>query len=295
MATGAKNIALCLGKKLYGQDLRILRPLSLSRLPQQEVMVFVNRYDERTAQLLNQTRHVLAIVPPEYDGKIECSYILSQNPRLDFARAVSAYYLARPEPAIADTARIGSGVALGDGVSIGHYCLIGDHVVIGDHTVIGHHVVIDDNISIGTQCRLKSHCVIGEEGFGFEYDEQRRPVRIPHLGSVTIGNRVEVGAGSVIARGTLENTVIEDDVKIDDQVFVAHNVVIGRNSLIIAGAEISGSVRIGENCWIGPQCSILNKVTLGDNCRVGMGTVVIRSMEDGETVAGNPARVLPSK
>ena len=147
-----------------------------------------------------------------------------------------------------------------------------------EHTIIANNVIISDNVRIGKSCYIKSNTVIGEDGFGFDFEEDGTPFRIPHIGSVYIGNNVEIGAQNTIARGTLDNTIIEDNVKTDDQVHIAHNCKIGKNTLITACVEISGSVEIGANCWIGPNSSIIQKIKIEDNVTIGIGTIVIKDV-----------------
>ncbi len=170
--------------------------------------------------------------------------------------------------------------------------VIGDNVIIGDNTEIRHHVVIGDNTVIGNNCLVKSHTVIGEEGFGFERDENGVPIRIPHLGRVVIGNNVEIGALNTVMRGTLDDTIVADNVKTDDHVHIGHNVYIGRGCVITACAEISGSAKIGEMTSLGPNCSVMNGISIGSNCIVGLGTVVTKSLPNDVVAAGCPARVL---
>jgi len=124
------------------------------------------------------------------------------------------------------------------------------------------------------------------DGFGFDFEEDGTPVRIPHIGNVIIGNNVEIGAKNTIARGTIDNTVIANNVKIDDQVHIAHNCFIGNNTIITACVEISGSVTIGENCWIGPNCSIIQKVTIGDNTTIGIGSIITKDIEANKKIMG---------
>ncbi len=152
--------------------------------------------------------------------------------------------------------------------------------------------VLSGSVTIGECCLIKSGAVIGEEGFGFEYDPDGIPLRFPHVGGVRIGNNVEVGANTVICRGALGDTIIENHVKIDDRCFIAHNVHIGARGLIIAGAEISGSVKIGEGAWIGPNAAIKEKIQIGKDALVGIGAVVIRDVPPNTVVVGNPAREL---
>lgn len=143
---------------------------------------------------------------------------------------------------------------------------------------------------IGDDCIIKSGAVIGQDGFGFERDESDLPFRIKHLGKVIIGNNVEVGSGTTVCKGTLNDTIINDYVKIDDHVHIAHNVIIKKGAMIIACAEISGGVVINENAWIGPNASIIQKLVIGKKSIVGIGANVIKSVADFTVVAGNPAK-----
>lgn len=110
-------------------------------------------------------------------------------------------------------------------------------------------------------------------------------VRIPNFGRVLIEDDVEIGSGTVIARGTLENTVIGENTKIDDQVYIAHNVQIGPSSMIVAQASITGSIKVRRQCWIGPNVSIRDRITKGDYSLVGVGAVVVKLVLANYTVA----------
>jgi UDP-3-O-[3-hydroxymyristoyl] glucosamine N-acyltransferase len=133
---------------------------------------------------------------------------------------------------------------------------------------------------------------IGASGFGFERDENGVPVRIPHFGSVRLGKDVQIGVNTVICRGTISDTVIGDHVKLDANVFIAHNVEIGCCTLVVAGAVICGSAKIGERCWIGANATIKEHVSVGNDAIVGMGAVVLRDVPPNTVVVGNPARFL---
>ncbi len=217
--------------------------------------------------------------------------ISSQRPRLDFARLLAAFFAEEPPRGVHPTALVDPSVRLGAGVAVGAYAVIEADVVIGDGSVIGEHVVIRRRCVVGERTRIKPNTVIGDPGFGFEYDGDT-PVRVPHVGAVRIGSDVEIGALVSIARGTLDDTVVEDHVKIDDHVFIAHNASIGRGAFVIAGAEVSGSVRIGPTAWIGPQVTIRDQVEIGANAMVGIGAVVTKDIPAGVIAVGNPAKVL---
>lgn len=183
----------------------------------------------------------------------------------------------------------GKNVEVGEQTIIEPFVFIGDNCKIGRKCIIRSGAKIRENTVIGNDCLIKENCVIGDEGFGMERDENGIPYKIPHLGGVVIGNNVEVGALVSIAQGTIKPTVIEDYVKIDDCVFIAHNCRIEKGAYIIANAEISGSVKIGRYSWIGPSVSIIDRVNIGNNVTAGVGAVIIKDVPDNQIVAGNPA------
>lgn len=216
------------------------------------------------------------------------SVIISDNPRLDFIRALLeidkrvGFEENNIQPEIHSTVRIGQNVVIENGVKI------------DAGSVIGHGVVIKTGSIIGKNCLIRDNACIGGDGFGFEVFNGM-PIKFIHLGGVEIGDNVEIGSCTCIARGTLGNTKINSNVKIDNLVHVAHNCVIEEGSLITAGAELSGGVVLGKNVWIGPNSCVIQKVKIGDNSLVGIGAVVIRDVEAGVTVVGNPARVLENR
>ena len=259
---------------------------------QPKCITFAKKFSDDILEHLVSNEQCLALVTKEYDGKINCAYVISDNPRLDFAKAISYFFQVSNEAGIAKTAVLGENLQIGEKVSIGEYTVIGNNVSIGNGSVIRNHVIISDNTIVGSNCLIKSNTVIGEEGFGFERDNDQVPIRLPHVGRVVIGDNVEIGALNTIARGTLDDTYIGDNVKIDDHVHVAHNVHIEKNTIVTACSEISGSVRIGANGWLAPNCSIMNGITLGENVFVGLGAVVTKSVESNSVVFGNPAMKL---
>jgi UDP-3-O-[3-hydroxymyristoyl] glucosamine N-acyltransferase LpxD len=272
-------LADALGLQTVGPDLPILSIAPLSAL----IPGALCFSKQAIKEVLQKS---VTVIVAQSDNLGSAAAILSNSPRLDFARALAwidgQHGIARPTapPVIHPTAKIGRGVVLGNGVTI------------GANTIIHHNVVIGDGVIVGERCVVKSCAVIGEDGFGFERDEQGLPVRLVHLGTVVIGNDVEIGSLTTVCRGTLGDTVIEDHAKIDDHVHIAHNVKVRRAAMIIACAEVSGGVEVGEQAWIGPNASVIQQVKIGPQSVIGIGANVIRSVESGATVAGNPAKVL---
>ncbi len=214
--------------------------------------------------------------------------IISASPRLDFIRALDwldrnvGFAMYESKPQIHPTAIIGDNVVIESGC------------VVGENVVIEHNVVIQKGTTIGARSRIRSNASIGGDGFGFERLADGSPIRFVHLGGVRIGCDVEIGANTCVARGTLGDTIIEDGVKIDNLVHIAHNVHVKRGAFVIACAEVSGGVVIGENTWVGPNASVIQKLTLGDGSLVGIGAVVTKDMDPYAVHVGNPARFLKS-
>lgn len=212
------------------------------------------------------------------------SVIGSADPRLDFIRA---QYLLEKSPGFA---RPATPPQLHPSVTVAPGAIVEDGVVVGEGTVIGPNAVVRSGTRIGRFCLIKSGAVIGDSGFGFERDLNNRPLRMIHLGGVRIGDHVEIGALTTIVQGALEDTVLEDYVKINDHVHVAHNCCIGEATIIGGGAYLSGSIKVGRSCWIAPNCSIRQKLAIGDEAIVGIGAVVVHDVATGSMVYGNPAR-----
>lgn len=212
--------------------------------------------------------------------------IISRHPRLDFIRALA--YLERTsglrKPGV--PSRIHATASLGRNV------VVEDDCVIEEGVVIEHNAVIHGGTRVGAYTRIRANAAIGGDGFGFERDASGEPVRFPHLGGVSIGKHVEVGSGACIARGALNDTVIEDCVKIDNLVQIAHNCHVGRGAMLASGANLCGGVRVGRDAWIGPQASVIQNNEVGEGALVGMGAVVVRPVPANCVYAGNPARLL---
>ncbi len=221
--------------------------------------------------------------------------IACRSPKLAFSRVVDRFFpelAAWPWPVApsqrANDASVSPSAKIAPNVVIGAGCLVEDDVEIGPGTAIAH-----TTIRRGT--RIGANCTIGLPGFGFDKSESGEWFRFPHIGTVEIGSDVEIGSNTCIDRGALGATRIGDGAKIDNLVHIAHNVVIGRNALVIANAMIGGSAHIGEGTWVAPSASVMNQVTVGKDVTVGMGAVVTKSVRDGVTVAGVPAKELQPK
>lgn len=180
---------------------------------------------------------------------------------------------------------VGDGAVIGAGVWIGAGAAIGARTIIGEATRIYPRAVVLDDCRIGARCAVHSGVVIGSDGFGFAPFDGRW-IKIPQLGAVSIGDDVEIGANTTIDRGAMGDTVIEDGVKLDNQIQIAHNCVIGSDTVIAACVGIAGSTRIGKGCRIGGAAMIGGHLTIADGSSIGPATAVPSSVTESGHYTG---------
>lgn len=257
---------------------------------------------------LQLTMAQAVILHPDELSHCPCSALVMSNPYVGFAKAAQLLDTT-PEPAheISPHAVIGenvtfgkdvkigantvieSGVILGDNVIIGAGCFIGKSAQLGANTKLWANVTIYHDVIMGTDCLVQSNTVIGSDGFGYA-NENGRWIKIPQLGSVVIGNRVEIGASTTIDRGALDNTILADGVIIDNQCQIAHNVEIGENTAMAACSVIAGSSVIGKNCSMAGLVGINGHINICDNVIfTGMSMVTKSISEPGVYSSGIPA------
>lgn len=189
---------------------------------------------------------------------------------------------------IGANAVVESGVSLGDNVTVGAGCFIGKNVKINANTKLWANVTVYHGVQIGQSCLVQANTVIGSDGFGYA-NEKGEWVKIPQLGSVVIGNRVEIGSCTTIDRGALEDTIIEDNVIIDNQMQIAHNVHIGYGTAMAGGTIVAGSTTIGKYCMIGGASVLNGHIEIADGVTItGMGMVMRSISEKGMYSSGIP-------
>ncbi|MFQ5957069.1 MAG: UDP-3-O-(3-hydroxymyristoyl)glucosamine N-acyltransferase [Candidatus Brocadiales bacterium] len=181
------------------------------------------------------------------------------------------------------------GAVIGDNVTIHPMVYVGRDTRVGDETVIYPQVTVRESITIGKRVVIHSGTVIGGDGFGYLQVEGRH-VKIPQVGTVEIGDDVEIGCNVTIDRATMDKTVIARGVKIDNHSHVAHNVVIGEDSMLIAYAKIAGGAVIGKNVMIAEDVGVTDHAVVGDGSTVGGGANVYKSIPPGSVVWGSPAK-----
>src|SRR5690606_13948547 len=180
-------------------------------------------------------------------------------------------------------------VRIGNNVKIFPNSYIGDNVKIGDNTVLFAGAKVYSDCIIGKNCVINSGAIIGADGFGFSPNEKGEYAKVPQIGNVILEDFVDIGAATTIDRATLGSTIIRKGVKLDNQIQVAHNVEIGKNTVIAAQTGIAGSTKIGENCQIGGQVGFAGHITIGNNVKIQAQSGIGRSIKDNETLQGSPA------
>ena len=245
---------------------------------------------------LKTTSAAVVILSTAAADDCSANKLLTDNPYLAYAKASRLFETSSASPGeihssavIDSSARIGKQVSIGPNAVVEANVRIGDHSIIGANTVIGKNSCVGENallysnvtlyhdVTVGTNAIIHAGVVIGSDGFGFARDDKVQ-VKIAQLGGVSIGNDVEIGAGSTIDRGALDDTVIENGVKIDNQVQIAHNVRVGENTVICGCSAVAGSSSIGKNCIIAGAVGIINHITIVDEVTVTAMSLVNKSI-----------------
>ncbi len=254
------------------------------------------------------TTRASAVVLAEQDAADSpVPVLVSDNPYACYARAVALLYpqetvsagihasaMVHPEAMVDAAARVDAGAVvaagaqIGPAVQIGPGCVVGEGVVIGQDSRLVASVTVLAGAQIGRRVILHPGVVIGSDGFGMALD-QGEWLKVPQLGSVQIGDDVDIGANTTVDRGALQDTVIEAGVKIDNQVQVGHNVFIGAHTAIAGCVGISGSTRIGRHCTLAGGVGLVGHVEIADNVHITAMSMVTRSIHEAGTYsAGTP-------
>ncbi|WP_428424159.1 UDP-3-O-(3-hydroxymyristoyl)glucosamine N-acyltransferase [Methylibium sp.] len=294
------DIAAALGGELIGPaDLGIARIGPLEGATPSTIAFLANpRY---RAQLAGSAAGCVIVAPALRDEAVaRGAAIVSPDPYLYFAR-LTQWWARRVRPpaaagvhpsAVVDaSARLGAGASIGalavieagaqigDGAVIGAQCFIGRDARVGAGTLLHPRVTLAFECVIGARCIVHSGAVIGADGFGFAPTKDQGYVKIEQLGAVRIGDDVEIGANTCIDRGALSDTVIEDGVKLDNLIQIAHNVHVGCGTAMAAFTGIAGSTRIGARCTFGGGAGVVGHVDIADDVHVSAHTAVLRSID----------------
>lgn len=260
---------------------------------------------------LPATRAGAVVLSSDDAGACPTNALVAEDPYLAFARIATLFDpRPAPEPGIHPTAVVAAGAMLGEGVSIGPNAVIGDGCKLGDGCAIGPGTVLEAQCTLGDSCRLFANvsigygvtlgrrvivhpgAVIGADGFGIAFAGDRWE-KVPQLGSVEIGDDCEIGANTCIDRGAVESTVLEEDVRLDNLVQIAHNVRVGAHTALAGQVGVAGSARIGRYCLLGGAVGVNGHIEIADRTTVSAGSVVFRSVTEPGTSWSSQTQAMP--
>jgi UDP-3-O-[3-hydroxymyristoyl] glucosamine N-acyltransferase len=286
------------------QDDMVSHIAALNEATESELSFIVDR---KYLSQLKKTKAKAVIIPPALVSESPVTCLVMKNSYLGYAKAAELFQKPKSiKSGIHPTVIIGEDCVVADSVSIAPYVVIGDRVHLYDGVVIGAHTVIENDcilgkktelkasvticsdVHMGENCIVHSHTVIGSDGFGNAKDGAKW-YKIPQLGGVRIGNNVEIGSNTSIDCGAMNHTIIEDGVRIDNLVQIAHNVHIGENTAIAGCSGIAGSTKIGKNCLLAGRVGVSGHIEICDNVVFTANSGVAQSVtEPGVYSSGIP-------
>jgi UDP-3-O-[3-hydroxymyristoyl] glucosamine N-acyltransferase len=254
---------------------------------------------------LDGTRAAAVIVAPRDREACPVASLVHPEPYLTYARIAATLHPpaavvpgVHSSAVVSATARVAASAQIGAHVFVGGDCVVGEEAVIGAGSVLGTNVTVGagtrigprvtllDGVRIGARCILHPGAVIGADGFGFAPDRGAWQ-KIPQVGSVVIGDDVEIGANTTVDRGTIDDTVIEEGVKLDNLVQIAHNVRLGAHTIMAAMSGVAGSTKVGKRCMIGGGVVMINQLTICDDVMFTFRSIVTRSVDEPGTYSGH--------
>ncbi len=291
------------GCELRGDPATVVDHVATLAAARPGALAFLANPQYRAQLATAQASAVVLAVGDAPDCPVAC--LVSANPYLTFARIAADLHPrpplqpgVAPGACVADGCRIGPGsqiesaavvgrdAVLGERVYVGPGATIGANCVVGDDTRVMAGVALYDGVKVGRRCLIHSGAVIGADGFGIARESDGSWVKVPQVGTVVMGDDVEVGANTTIDRGAIEDTVIGDGVKLDNQIQIGHNVVIGAHTAMAACSGVAGSSRVGARCIIGGRASLAGHITVVDDVVIGGGANITKSIRKAGVYGG---------
>ena len=304
----AKEIARKLGGTVEGdENVMIYKPCRIEEVDEHGITFLANPkythyiYERKAAAILIAKDFVL-------EHPVDATLIRVDNPYICVARVLHLFNTANGpkrgrswRSSVRCSARVGKGCYIGDFAYVGKKAKIGNNVQIypqvyvGDYCEVGDNTILYPGVKIYRECKVGANCilhagvVVGGDGFGFAPTDDGSYSKIDQLGNVVIEDDVEIGANTCIDRATMGSTIIHKGVKLDNLCQIAHNVVVGKNTVMASQSGCAGSGEIGEHCIIAGQVGIVGHITVGDNVTIAAQAGVTNSVKSGSVMLGSPA------
>ena len=276
---------------VVGDSGAIVNNLSTLEKASSESLSFLS--NSKYSKFISSSKAQAIIVHDSFDIKDKRNYLVTSDPYLAYAKASSLFkkYLFELDNAsIHPSATISNNSSIGENVSIGANVVIGPNCNIGDNVIIKSNCSIVQDVTIGENSIIHNGTVLGSDGFGYA-PTKTGYVKIEQIGKLLIKKNVEIGANCTIDRGALLDTEIHDGVKLDNQIQIAHNVIIGKNSAIAASCAVAGSTIIGKNFQMGGLSGVLGHLNICDNVTVGAHTLITKDIKE----SGNYVGIMPAQ
>ncbi len=292
-----KYFEVPVNKYVSEKEYCVYRPASLSN-PKDNAVMFITEGFLQYQEAFFKVKECLIFCPKTWDVPKEVlekhAVVPCENPHLQyccfFKENEITYLPPKESVSLIDGAFIAESAVIGEDVVIMPGAYIGGEVTLGNHVYIGAGTKLVGEVHIADGVVIRENSVIGADGLSTDRDENGKAVTMPQFGGVILEQNVQIGANTVIARGAIDNTVIKEGSKVDNQCFISHNVVIGRDTFVVGETIMFGSSSTGDKAYLSGNSTIRNGIHIGDNALVGMGAVVVKDVESGKTVKGNPAK-----
>ena len=276
---------------VVGDSGAIVNNLSTLEKASSESLSFLS--NSKYSKFISSSKAQAIIVHDSFDIKDKRNYLVTSDPYLAYAKASSLfkkYVFELDNASIHPSATISNDSSIGENVSIGANVVIGPNCNIGDNVIIKSNCSIVQDVTIGENSIIHNGTVLGSDGFGYA-PTKTGYVKIEQIGKLLIKKNVEIGANCTIDRGALLDTEIHEGVKLDNQIRIAHNVIIGKNSAIAASCAVAGSTIIGKNFQMGGLSGVLGHLNICDNVTVGAHTLITKDIKE----SGNYVGIMPAQ
>ena len=278
------------------KDFEVYIPASLDH-PRNNAVMFINQKNIHRVDVLRNVKECLIFCPLDLkiDDKIEYNNLIIrvEDPRTEYCLFFRdnkiTNYPKKEKIELVDGAFIASEAKIGMATIVMPFAYIGGEVEIGDNCYIGSGTKIVGKVKIGNNVVIRENSVIGADGLSTDRDKEGKAATMPQFGGVVIEDNVHIGALTVIARGAIDDTIIENGSKIDNSSFISHNVHIGHDTFIVGETIMFGGSSTGNQVFISGNTTVRNKAKIGEKAFVGMGSVITKDVEPGVVVFGNPA------
>lgn len=298
-----KKLAGFTDDKVVGKSNIIIKKISPIEYASNGSITFID--NKKYFKNLNSTKASACIISEnvlsKHTSNVGISFLVSKNPYLSYAKLLKLFYPdlknshkeKKKKIDVSNSSQVSEYVDLKNNVCIGEKTIINSFSSIGPNVYIGKNCFIGNNVSIsnaylGNNIIVQDGTIIGQDGFGYVFDGKRY-IKVPQIGIVKINDDVEIGSNCAIDRGSLNFTEIKKGVKIDNLVHIAHNVVIGENTVIAGQTGIAGSSMIGKNVLMGGQVGISGHLSINDNVQIGAQSGVTKNISKNSIVSGTPS------